>query len=70
MKLYPPPYLFERLTDDDENEVTAGALVLINGDLLAEVGQGPSGKLYIIDLPEGEVIHSINLLDRNDKPAT
>jgi hypothetical protein len=59
VKFYPPPYLFDELTDDNGNQVTAGALVLINGDLLAEVGLSANGKLYIIDLPDGELIHSI-----------
>jgi hypothetical protein len=63
MPLYPPPYLFDQLSDDDGKDVPAGSLVLINGDLLAEVGLSSKGKLYIIDLPETEIIHSVRLID-------
>lgn len=66
MPLYPPPYLFDQLTDNEDKNVPAGGLVLINGDLVAEVGRIPNGKLYITDLPEDEIIHSVRLIDSGE----
>jgi hypothetical protein len=66
MPHYPPPYLFDQLTDDEDKNVPAGGLVLINGDLLAEVGRTLNGELYIIDLPEDEIIHSVRLIDSGE----